>query len=105
MSTASLDPAAVVPGAHLVVLATQGQDQAAAASSIAPHLAPEQVVLVKPGCTGGALEVSEVLGDPRQLVAETDGFVFGCSVPPGRIPHRVDQAPVRGRRFAGEQDR
>lgn len=81
VSAASLDPAAVVPGAHLVVLVTQGQDQAAAASSIAPHLSPEQVVLVKPGCTGGALEVSEVLGDPRQLVAETDGFVFGCSSP------------------------
>jgi opine dehydrogenase len=87
VSAASLDPAAVVPGAHLVVLVTQGQDQAAAASSIAPHLAPEQVVLVKPGCTGGALEVSEVLGDPRQLVAETDGFVFGCSSPAPGVSH------------------
>jgi len=78
---ASLDPATVIPHADLVVLVTQGQDQSAAAASIAPHLSPGQVVLVKPGCTGGALEVAEVLGDPRFLVAETDAFVFGCSNP------------------------
>jgi len=78
---ASLDPGAVIPHADLVVLVTQGQDQATAAASIAPHLSPRQVLLVKPGCTGGALEVAEVLGGPRVMIAETDSFVFGCSNP------------------------
>lgn len=83
VAVAGMEPAEVVDGADLVVVVTQGPDQAEAARSLAPYLRPGQVVLVKPGGTGGALEVQAVLGAAGVdvLVAETDSFVYGCSIP------------------------
>jgi opine dehydrogenase len=51
---------------------------------MAPHLREGQVVLVKPGCTFGAVEVRTVLeaaGAHGVPVAEADSFAYGCSVP------------------------
>jgi opine dehydrogenase len=78
---ATLEHAEAVREADLVILVTQGPEQGGAATDLAPHLRPGQVVLVKPGCTGGALEVREVLGALDVAVAETDAFAFGCSIP------------------------
>jgi opine dehydrogenase len=74
-----------VDAADLVVIATQGPDQRTAATSMAPHLRDGQIVLVKPGCTFGALDVRTALdvagADGGIAVAETDSFAYGCSVP------------------------
>jgi opine dehydrogenase len=81
---ATTDIARAVEGADLVVVTTQGPDQRAAAEAMAPHLSGDQVVLVKPGCTFGALEVRAVLeaaGVDDVPVAEADSFAYGCSIP------------------------
>lgn len=80
----TMDPAEAVRGADLIIVVVPGPDQGAAARSIAPHLRPGQIVLVMPGCTGGALEVAAILGATGSrgvLVAEADAFVFACSRP------------------------
>ena len=84
VAVATTDLAEAVKGADLVVVTTQGPEQRAAAESLAPHLRLDQVILVKPGCTFGALEVRAVLqekGVDGVGVAETDSFAYGCVVP------------------------
>ncbi len=84
VTLATTDIGAAVQGAALVIIATQGPDQGAAAAAMAPHLDDTQVVLVKPGCTFGAVEVRAVLdaaGAAGVAVAESDSFAFGCSIP------------------------
>lgn len=84
VALATTDVARAVDGADLVVIVTQGPDQRAAAEAMAPHLRAGQVVLVKPGCTFGVVEVRSVLDatDPEGTVAvaEADSFVYGCSI-------------------------
>jgi opine dehydrogenase len=84
VASATTDIADAVDGADLVVITTQGTDQRVAAEAMASHLRAGQTVLVKPGCTFGALEVRAIveragLGDLS--VAETDAFAYGCSIP------------------------
>lgn len=85
VALATTDIARAVDGADLVVVVTQGPDQRAAAEAMAPHLRAGQTVLVKPGCTFGAVEVRSVLEatDPGGAiaVAEADSFAYGCSIP------------------------
>jgi opine dehydrogenase len=81
---ATTEIAHAVEGADLVVVTVQGPDQRAAAEAMAPHLRAGQAVLVKPGCTFGALEVRSVLdaaGAGDVAVAEADSFAYGCSIP------------------------
>lgn len=81
---ATTDAGEAVEGADLVVITTQGPEQRAAAESLAPHLLSGQILLVKPGCTFGALEVRAALEAgkaPNVPVAETDSFAYGCAVP------------------------
>lgn len=80
---ATLDPGEAVEDARAVFIVVPGPDQGAAARALAPHLKRGQVVVVKPGGTGGALEVAAVLaaaGRRDVLVTETDGFLFACSI-------------------------
>jgi opine dehydrogenase len=80
----TLDAAAATVGADLVVLVVAAPDQARAAQDVAAHLSSGAHLLVKPGCTGGALEVRNVLlnaGRSDVLVGETDSFAFACSMP------------------------
>ena len=84
VAVATTDVGEAVSGGDLVIVTTQGPDQRAAAASLAPHLRAEQVVLVKPGCTFGAVEVRAVLeagGAGDVAVAETDSFAYGCAIP------------------------
>jgi opine dehydrogenase len=84
VAVATTDVRRALDGAHLVVIATQAPEQRAAAEAIRPHLRAGQVVLVKPGCTFGAVEVRSVLtGSIGEdvVVAEADSFVFGCAIP------------------------
>jgi opine dehydrogenase len=84
VAVATTDLARAMKDAELVVIVTQGPDQRAAAAAMAPHLGPGQVVLVKPGCTFGAVEVAAVIdagGSGDVAVAETDSFAYGCAIP------------------------
>lgn len=85
VTLATTDIARAVAGADLVIVVTQGPDQRAAAESMAPHLRAGQVVLVKPGCTFGAVEVHAALerggAEDGISVAEADSFAFGCAIP------------------------
>ena len=81
---ATTDIGEAAEGADVVVVTTQGPEQGAAAAAMAPSLTPDQVVLVMPGCTFGAVEVRAVLeehGAGGIGVAETDSFPYGCAVP------------------------
>lgn len=82
---ATTDIGSAIQGADLVIVVTQAPDQRGAAVAMAEHLRAGQTVLVKPGCTFGAVEVRTALDlsgvDEAVAVAEADSFVFGCSVP------------------------
>lgn len=79
----------VIAGADLVIVCTQAQQVPDVARTLDPLLGANQVVLVKPGCTGGALEFRNVATRARRLgtvFAEADAFVFGSRVPkPGVV--------------------
>jgi opine dehydrogenase len=73
-----------VPDADLVIACVQAPQLASVAEAIDGSLRGGQVVLVKPGCTGGALELRRLAPRGREagvVFAETDAFAFGCSVP------------------------
>ena len=83
VALATADLAAAVADAELVVMVVPGPEQGAAAQALAAHLRPGQVLLVKPGCTGGALEVAAVLnaaGRGESIVAEADAFIYACAI-------------------------
>ena len=91
----ALEDAAVV----LVVVPTVYQ--ASLAEKIAPHLTDDQVVILNPGATGGALEVKRILeeaGRSGVTVAESNNLLYACRSPePGKvtikaIKERVDIA-------------
>lgn len=83
LASVTSDPKEAICDADLVILVVPGPGQGTAARDLAPYLQSGQVVLVKPGCTGGALEVDAVLSHAglQCPVAETDSFVFACSIP------------------------
>jgi opine dehydrogenase len=79
----------VIGGAELVIVCTQAPQLPDVARALDPLLGADHVVLVKPGCTGGALEFRNVAAQARRagtVFAEADAFVFGCQVPePGVV--------------------
>jgi len=90
IDVATTDPALALAGAELVVLVVTGPDQALAARALTEHTPRSSYWIVKPGCTGGALEVRDVLtrgGRSDVVVAETDSFLFACSIPRPAASH------------------
>jgi opine dehydrogenase len=90
IEVATTDPARALVGADVVVLVVAGPDQAAAARALTEHTPRSSYWVVKPGCTGGALEVRDVLtrgGRSDVTVGETDSFLFACSVPGPAASH------------------
>ena len=84
IARASTRAADVIPDAELVIVCTQAPQLADVGRTLDPLLRAGQVVLVKPGCTGGALELRSVASRARELgtvFAEADAFLFGSSVP------------------------
>lgn len=76
---ASLDLAAVLDGADVVLETHPAHLHRQVAAACAPWLRPGQVVVLNPGRTGGALEFSHTiaeLGDRGIIVAETQTFPF-----------------------------
>jgi opine dehydrogenase len=89
----------VIRGANLIVAVVPGPDQAAAVRALAPHINEEQILLLHPGCTGGALEARAILrsrGKANVTVAESDSFLFGCSIP---VPGQSEIIAIK-KRFA-----
>ncbi|MBO2518242.1 NAD/NADP octopine/nopaline dehydrogenase family protein [Limnochorda sp.] len=89
-------------GADLVMVVTPATAHRPLAYRMVPHLSPEQVVLLHPGRTGGALEVARILaaaGLPN-VVAEAETFLMASRVEaPGtariyQIKQRVRVAAV-----------
>lgn len=79
-----------VEGADIVVLVVAGPDQATAARALTESMPHSSYLLVKPGCTGGALEVHNVLTQGERsdvTVGETDSFLFACTVPGSAASH------------------
>jgi opine dehydrogenase len=90
IEVATTNPAAALAGAELVVLVVTGPDQAEAARALTEHTPRSSYWVVKPGCTGGALEVRDVLtrgGRSDVTVGETDSFLFACSIPGPAASH------------------
>lgn len=79
IALATSDLADAVDGASLVVVVVPGTEVGAAARALAPHVGADQIVLVMPGGTGGALEAAAAIG--ASAVAEADAFPFICSRP------------------------
>lgn len=77
-TTVAAEALAGVPLVFVVVPAYAHEAMAAAA---APHLQPDQVVVLMPGNTGGALAFRRAViahGGPSVTVAEASSFVFAC---------------------------
>lgn len=77
----SVDAGHVVDGADVAALVVPAMEQGVAAAGLAHALTDDQLVLVLPGCTGGALEVAAVLrhAGRRPVVAEIDSFPYACT--------------------------
>jgi len=90
VEVATTDASLALADAHIVVLVVAGPDQATAARELTEHIPPSSYLVVKPGCTGGALEVRDVLtrgGRSDVTVGETDSFLFACTVPSPATSH------------------
>jgi len=83
VAVATTEPELALAGAEVVVLVVSGPDQGRAARALTEYLPRSSYFLVKPGCTGGALEVHDVFvqgGRSDVTVGETDSFLFACTV-------------------------
>lgn len=81
IATATTNPGEAVSGADLIIVCTQAPDVTVAANDVSPHLSPGQVVVIMPGCTGGALAFRQEMLAGGVTVSETDAFPYGCSIP------------------------
>lgn len=90
------EPEQAVSGAKLVMVVTPASAHAAVAASITPYLDEEAVVILNPGRTGGALEVSKIFKEhfDRRIpvVAETQTLLFACRKTSG------DCVAIKGRK-------
>lgn len=81
LALATTDPSVALEGVELVFVVVPAYAHAAMASFLAPHVRPEQAVVLMPGNAGGALAFRRALlaaGAPAVPVAEASSFVFAC---------------------------
>ncbi len=88
MVTTEIAP--VVADADLILVAVPANAHAFMAQACAPHLRDDQVILLNPGRTGGALEFRRVLRErgatARVFVAEAQTLVYTCRIAgPARV--------------------
>jgi opine dehydrogenase len=82
------DIAQAVAGAEVILVVVPAVYHAGVAELLAPHLATDQVVVLNPGATGGALEVRHILGGHGKpvTIAETNTLLYACrSSEPGAV--------------------
>lgn len=74
--------AALVDGADLIICTAPAHTHRAVATNLAPFLQPGQIVMLNPGRTCGALEVSRVIADhggpADPVVVEAQTLVYAC---------------------------
>lgn len=73
--------AEALAGVSLIFVVVPAYAQEAMAVLVAPHLLPEQVVILMPGNAGGALAFRRTIqahGGPAVTVAEASSFIFAC---------------------------
>jgi opine dehydrogenase len=90
-----------VRGAHLIFVASTADAHAGIAHALAPFLCDGQIVLLNPGRTGGALEMTAIVSrrrpDVRIFIAEAQSLVYACRIEqPGvvRVIGAKDYVPV-----------
>lgn len=80
VEVATSDMATALSGADVVMVVTPSTAHASLAKLMAPHLEDGQVVMLNPGRTGGALQVSAVLRgmrpDLRVVIGEAQTFLY-----------------------------
>jgi len=78
----STEPEQVIPGAGIVIVCTTADAHEAVVQSLAPFLDADQILLLSPGRTGGALVASQVFAcmriSPAVVVAEAQSLVYAC---------------------------
>jgi opine dehydrogenase len=76
------DIAEALRGADTIMVCTQAAAHENVARTLAPHLSPEQLVIVNPGSTGGSLEFAQIfrtLGLVKlPTLVETSTLTYGC---------------------------
>ncbi|MCQ2312932.1 MAG: NAD/NADP octopine/nopaline dehydrogenase family protein [Paludibacteraceae bacterium] len=82
LAQVATDAAKIIIGADLIMVATTASAHAALARQLAPVLADNQVIILNPGRTGGALEFRETLKkcgcSKRLYIAEAQTLVYAC---------------------------
>lgn len=78
------DLAQAVSGAHVIMVVMPATGHRPVAAALAPLVRPDQIVVLNPGRTGGALEVRNTLlahGAPADvMVAEAQSLLYACRV-------------------------
>ncbi|MBC7217716.1 MAG: NAD/NADP octopine/nopaline dehydrogenase family protein [Candidatus Caldatribacterium sp.] len=73
-----------VAGAHIIMVVAPATAHRDLAERLSPYLEDEQIIVLNPGRTGGALEVRQVLRErgcsKRVLVAEAQTFLFASRI-------------------------
>ena len=85
---ATCDIGRAIVGADVIVVVAPAVAHRAIASDCSPHLTDNQVVILHPGATCGALEFRRVLNDlscrAKVSIAETNSLIYACrSTNPG----------------------
>ncbi|MBT2570085.1 NAD/NADP-dependent octopine/nopaline dehydrogenase family protein [Planococcus sp. ISL-110] len=75
----------VIKGTDIIMIVIPSVYHASIAQKMAPYLADDQIVVLNPGATGGALEVSFIFKKEskaeRVIVAETNTLLYACRSP------------------------
>ena len=83
LDSVGVDLAQACEGAEVIMVVTQALGHAEIASLLAEVVADEQVVVINPGSTGGALEFAHILrekGGPIPTLAETSTLTYAARV-------------------------
>lgn len=79
---ATMDIAKVIRGADVIAVVAPAINHRAIAENCLPYLADDQIVILHPGATCGALEFKKILDDggckARITIAETNSLIYAC---------------------------
>jgi len=79
---ATMDIAKVIHGADVIAVIAPAISHRTIAENCLPYLADDQIIIVHPGATCGALEFKKVLDDggckARVTIAETNSLIYAC---------------------------
>lgn len=90
VALATTNLAEAVRGAGVVMVVVPGDAHGRVAEELAPHVTGDQIVVLHPGGTGGALEVAATFRrhgmESRPIIAEVESFMYGSkTVGPAQV--------------------